>query len=177
MFSLIFAALDLVGFGRLISVILTVTSSNTRKITQEELGIFHALSSEQDYLKSITIIEKSWLARFGRWINRFSSLGLGVGTTIHFSRNIDTQNPSDLRWLVHEVAHTLQFKHRGTIYIPEALIAQQFSGYDFGGKQGLKSTKKLRNFNPEQQADIFAMLIRKKEIEHKLFLEVQNGNW
>lgn len=176
-FSLLCAILDLISFGRLISVILIFTSSNTRKLTEEELAIFIDLPSEINYLKSINVIENSWLARFGKWMNRFSSLGLGVGTTIHFSRHINTRNHSDLRWLVHEVAHTLQFKHRGIIYIPEALIAQQFSGYDFGGKEGLISAKKLRSFNPEQQADVFAMLILKKEKEHDLFSEIQNGNW
>lgn len=139
--------------------------------------MLQTLSSEQDYLKSITVIENSWLARFGKWINRFSSLGLGVGRTVHFSRTIDTQNSFDQKWFIHEVAHTLQFKHRGIVYIPEALIAQQFSGYDFGGKTGMDSTKKLRSFNPEQQADIFAVLILKNEKNHRLFSEIQKGNW
>ena len=43
---------------------------------------------------------------------------LRIGNSIHFSRTIDIYKESDKRWLVHEIACTLQFNYRGLIYIP-----------------------------------------------------------
>lgn len=79
-------------------------------------------------------------------------------------------------WLVHETAHTLQYKYRELIYIPEALIAQRYSGCSFGGKETIISADKIRRFNPEQQAEIFTALTLSK-VESELRQEIIDGNW
>ena len=153
-----------------------ITQRNGRKLTIEEMNLFVGLSLDKSYLESVMVYEKSWLARFGAWMIRRKSLGLGLANTIHFSREIDLKISLDCQWFVHEIAHTLQFKYRGLIYIPEALIAQQFSGYTFGGSETLKHADKLRSFNPEQQADIFVVMQLSK-FESEIRQEIEKGNW
>ncbi|MDG1334108.1 MAG: hypothetical protein P8P74_17380 [Crocinitomicaceae bacterium] len=175
--GVVFAVLDLFFLGYLTQAIMQITQRNGRKLTTQELELFSTLTDDTSYLKTVRVYEKSWVAKFGAWMNRRNSLGLGLANTVHFSREIDSaKSPSDCRWLVHEVAHTLQFKYRGLIYIPECLAAQQFSGYTFGGKQTLKLAKKLRAFNPEQQADIFVVM-QLSNLESAIREEVKKGNW
>ncbi|NVK64115.1 MAG: hypothetical protein HWE22_05980 [Flavobacteriales bacterium] len=171
-----YAVLDLLFFGYLFQGIMSVTQRNGRKLSPEELSLFSNLSQELGYLKTVRVYEKSWVARTGAWMTRRKSLGLGLGNTIHFSREIDLENTADLRWFVHEMAHTLQFKYRGLIYIPEALIAQQFSGYSFGGLKTLRQITKLRAFNPEQQAEVFAA-VQLSYFETDIRKDIENGNW
>lgn len=174
--GLVFAVLDLLFIGYLIQATMQITQRNGRKLTLEEIKLFSELPMEKRYLESVMVYEKSWLARFGAWMIRRKQLGLGLANTIHFSREIEIENASDCRWFVHEIAHTLQFKYRGLIYIPEALIAQQFSGYVFGGLETLKHADKLRAFNPEQQADMF-VIIQLSKFESEIRQEIEKGNW
>ncbi|MFK7785983.1 MAG: hypothetical protein AB8B56_12745 [Crocinitomicaceae bacterium] len=154
-----------------------ITQRNGRKLSTKELELFSDLTNELAYLKTVRIYEKSWVARTGTWLVRRKTLGLGLANTIHFNCEIDIEKSvSNRRWLVHEVAHTLQFKHRGLIYIPEALVAQQFSGYGFGGRETLKQAKQLRAFNPEQQADIFVVM-QLSDFESAIRQEVEKGKW
>ena len=153
-----------------------ITQRNGRKLTDEELNLFADLPKDMAYLKSVRVYERSWVARIGTWMIRRKNLGLGLANTIHFNREIDTNTDADRRWFVHEMAHTLQFKYRGIIYIPEALIAQQFSGYSFGGLPTLKRANELRAFNPEQQADIFVVM-QLSDFKSALRQEIKNGNW
>lgn len=174
--GLFIAILDLFFVGYLVQGIMQLTQRNGRKLTVQELELFSDLTKDTSYLKTVVVYEKSWLARLGAWMMRGNKLGLGIANTIHFSRGIDSENFSDCRWLVHEVAHTLQFKYRGLIYIPEALIAQQFSGYTFGGLETLKRADKLRAFNPEQQADMFVVM-QLSDFESAIRQEIEKGNW
>lgn len=174
--SLIMALLDLLFAGYLFTGIMRITRAQRRKLSESELALFANLPEERAYLRTIDVCERSWMARLGAYITRRKSLGLGLGNTIHFSRNIDSSDAFDRRWLVHEIAHTLQFKYRGLIYIPEALIAQQFSGYSFGGKETICAAKHLRAFNPEQQADMFVML-QLSQVESDIRGEIERGRW
>lgn len=170
------ATLDLFFVGYLFLVIMRLTQRNGRKLSSNELALFSNLPEELPYLKTVWVYEKSWVARAGMWMTRRKSLGLGLGNTVHFSREIDLTKQADVHWFVHEMAHTLQFKYRGLIYIPEALIAQQFSGYSFGGIKTLKQVSILRAFNPEQQAEIFAAT-QLSTIESEIRKDIENGNW
>ena len=174
--GVIFALLDLFFFGYLIQGLMQITQRNGRKLTTAEMKLFSDLPNDKGYLETVMVYEKSWVARLGAWIIRRKKLGLGLANTIHFSREIDIEKTVDCRWLVHEIAHTLQFKYRGLIYIPEALIAQQFSGYIFGGVETLKRASKLRAFNPEQQADMF-VVIQLSDFESAIRQEIEKGNW
>lgn len=175
--AIIFAVLDVFFVGYLTQLIMQITQRNGRKLTARELELFSDLIDDSSYLKTVRVYERSWVARFGAWMIREKTLGLGLANTVHFNREIDIEKkPSDCRWLVHEVAHTLQFKYRGMIYIPECLVAQQFSGYSFGGRETLKQAEKLRAFNPEQQADIFVVMQLSK-FESAIRDEIKKGNW
>ena len=174
--GIILAILDLFFVGYLVQFTMKITQRKGRKLTKKEMELFSNLPIEKAYLKTVMVYEKSWMARFGAWIIRRKILGLGLANTIHFSREIEIKKTSDCRWLVHEIAHTLQFKYRGLIYIPEALIAQQFSGYAFGGKETLKHASKLRVFNPEQQAEIF-VIMQLSDFESAIRQEIEKGNW
>lgn len=174
--QLVFGLLDLLLIGEGLNQLILLTSSKKRKLKPEEFHLLSELKGEEEYIRSIWVIERSWLSRLGKWMTHRKSLGLGIGRTVHFSRVIDSSEEQDQRWLIHEIAHTLQYKYRGLIYIPEALIAQQFSGYAFGGKQTLDSKKKLREFNPEQQADIFCALII-SGYNSALKTDIRKGEW
>lgn len=174
--TFLFAVLDLVFLGSIISGIFRITSGNKRRLNEKELGLLSMVSNDQNFLRRVVIIESSWLAKFGRYLNGIDALGLGVADTIHFSRKLDPTSKKDQQWLIHEVAHTLQYKYRGLIYIPEALIAQQFSGYAFGGTETLGQNIPLRAFNPEQQADIFKVIVL-RDYDCDLRQEIIKGNW
>ena len=170
------AVLDLLFFGELLTAMILLTSRNARRFSSDEFEVMKSQSNDYMYLKSVRIIENSWLSKMGARLGKRQQLGLGVGGTIHFSREIDSENRRDLTWLVHETAHTLQYKYRELIYIPEALIAQRYSGCSFGGKETIISADKIRRFNPEQQAEIFTALTLSK-VESELRQEIIDGNW
>lgn len=174
--QVLFALLDILSIGTIIRYILHWTNSG--KLLDENFIKQHISLNEKDirYLKTVVIIEESWLATLGMAFNDRKQLGLGVASTIHFSRKIDITNEQDLRWIIHELAHTLQWKYRGLIYIPEALICQRFSGYSFGGIKTLEQNYSLKNFNPEQQAEIF-VAIQNGIVELTIKEEIWNGKW
>ncbi len=175
--GVVFAIFDLFFLGYLTPVIMQITQRNGRKLSPKELELFSDLTDELAYLKTVRVYEKSWVARTGAYLIRRRTLGLGLANTIHFNCEIDIEKSLvDRRWFVHEVAHTLQFKYRGLIYIPEALVAQQFSGYEFGGRETLKRAKQLRAFNPDQQADIFVVM-QLSDFESAIRQEVEQGKW
>lgn len=175
--TLVFSVFDLLFLGEAMTFLLRVSSKSTRKLTHVELEKLEALRpNDRQFLGSITVIEDAWLSKLGCWLTRRKSLGLGVAKTVLFSRKIDTSLSSDLGWLIHELAHTLQYNYRGLIYIPEALIAQYFSGYDFGGKQSLDEQTVLKAFNPEQQAEIFRHLLL-SNYPSPLQREIIHGKW
>ena len=59
---------------------------------------------------------------------------------------------------VHELIHVFQYERIGSVYIWEAIRAQQTKGYSYGGWQQLQhdreNGKHFRDFNREQQAQI-----------------------
>lgn len=174
--TLIFSLLDFLFIGSILSGVFRITCRTQRRLTEDELERLSLVVRDVEYLKRIAIFENSWLSKMGAWLNRSQDLGLGVADTVHFSRRVNTQMENDMAWLIHEVAHTLQYKYRGLVYIPEALIAQQFSGYSFGGLQTIRENIPLQAFNPEQQADIFKTIVLTNEM-CSLRQEIKKGNW
>jgi hypothetical protein len=66
-----------------------------------------------------------------------------------------------MTWLMHELTHVCQYQSLGWKYLFQAWDAQRKLGskvYDFGGEEGLKSSRKsgkfYKAFNLEQQAHI-----------------------
>ena len=111
--SFTMAVLDLLFFGELLTAIILLTSKNVRRFSSDEFEVMKSQSNDHTCLKNVRIIENSWLAKMGARLGKRKQLGLGVGRTIHFSREIDSENRRDLAWLVHQIAHTLQYKYRG----------------------------------------------------------------
>jgi len=84
-----------------------------------------------------------------------------LGNWCLFGRNLETERPHDMSWMIHELTHVWQYQTLGWDYLFEALDAQKKLGakaYDFGGEEGLKKQRKkgvsLKAFNLEQQGDI-----------------------
>ena len=70
--------------------------------------------------------------------------------------------------LIHELTHVWQFERMGSVYIPQALLAQNSKmGYNYGGISALKAYreqgKSFLSFNLEQQGDIISDYFRIKE--------------
>lgn len=74
-------------------------------------------------------------------------------------------NRSRLDVLVHELVHVCQFELVGSIYIWQAIRAQQTTGYKYGGWRKLKEDwrkgKHFRDYNREQQGMIAQDYYRK----------------
>jgi hypothetical protein len=84
-----------------------------------------------------------------------------IGNWVLFGRPLATERPHDMSWMIHELTHVWQYQTMGWEYLTKALDAQKNLGakaYDFGGENGLKSSRKkgsrLKDFNMEQQGDI-----------------------
>ncbi|MFN8396788.1 MAG: DUF4157 domain-containing protein [Bacteroidia bacterium] len=72
-------------------------------------------------------------------MNGYSGLGVTIGYTINFSQKVSpAPGNNDMHWLIHELTHVAQCEAVGLQYIPEALIAQAGTGYNYGGPAGLK---------------------------------------
>ena len=84
-----------------------------------------------------------------------------LGNWCIFGRELETEHPNDMAWMIHELTHAWQYQTLGWDYLSKALSAQKNLGakaYDFGGEDGLKSSRKngklFKEFNMEQQGDI-----------------------
>jgi hypothetical protein len=85
----------------------------------------------------------------GRAFTTFHTLNL-PSSGKHSRQNLDI--------IMHELVHVYQFEFVGSIYIWQALRAQQTIGYRYGGWQQLKEDRSngmhFRNYNREQQGQI-----------------------
>lgn len=155
------AILNLLLLGELLFLLVWITHKCKRKLNSEELKI---LSVQFPGIKwrNITVIEKSWVAKLGAKYAKSTKMGVCVTYSLHFSCELDSEK--DKIWLLHEAAHYIQYKQRGIIYIFEALIAQQFTGYNY--KLPNWKQYSLKAFNPEQQAEILS----KEPIQDKIRL-------
>lgn len=149
--QVICAILNLFLIGELIYVIVLITHKHHRKLHLEEEQILATHYSNFNW-KGIRIVEHSWLAKIGQKYTKSTKMGLCVSYSLHFSCPL--HHKEHKTWLLHEAAHHIQYQQRGIIYIFEALIAQRFSGYKYllTGWENFA----LREFNPEQQAEILS---------------------
>ncbi|MCB9230114.1 MAG: hypothetical protein H6581_00505 [Bacteroidia bacterium] len=148
--------LDWVGVGNAWDVVGEKVKSGTRLLTQLEVEEARRVFGEILPYEEVRVDENSSLASLGAWMHRTKGMGFVVAHTIHFNRVL-TQKAGhpDLKWLMHELTHVLQYKLTGMRYLGEALHAQATTGYQYGGPKGLPG-KNLADFNREQQADIVA---------------------
>ncbi len=123
----------------------------------------------------VHVVEKAawplWIAYLGAKLSRTpppSHNAITLGNWIFFSRELSTASSelndkflSDMSWLIHELTHAWQYQHDGAIYLFEALRTQLEHGpdsYSYGWETGLleakAQSKKLKDFNREQQGAI-----------------------
>ena len=145
--------LEIFGLSHLLNHIFKWTTKS-RQLNKYEIEFLTTVFPSSINYKVIRINENSKWAKIGAKNTKKHHLAFVWMNTINFTRPINCSvNDSDLRWLVHEMVHITQFKALGIQYIFEALLAQKFGDYNYGGKQNLKEHQ-LNYFNLEQQADI-----------------------
>lgn len=157
-----FKLLEIFGFSHLLNLLFRITTTS-RHLTPTEIEALQAHFPKSIKYKWVRLNENSNWARVGAKNTKKHHLAFVWMNTINFTRPINCSVDNDLWWLVHEMVHIAQFKKLGIQYIFEALLAQRFGGYDYGGKQNLKEHH-LNYFNLEQQAEIIKDYV--KDIRH-----------
>lgn len=145
--------LEIFGFSYLLNFIFK-SFTKTRHLSDDEIKQLRKIYGSIINFKHIRINENSKWAKIGAKKVKKTHLGFVWMNTINFSRSINCKtHNSDLSWLIHEMVHVAQFEKLGIQYIFEALLAQKYGGYDYGGKHNLIN-RQLKHFNLEQQAEI-----------------------
>lgn len=104
-------------------------------------------------LSKVRIDEHSLISWIGARINKCEGMGVTTFYTINFNRKVKpVKGNSDMKWLIHELAHVAQMQHSGSKYFLEAIHAQETNGY----KYFLGEKAHLSEYNREQQASIVA---------------------
>ena len=148
--------LDVVGIMEILDLLGQVIKFNTRTLTAAEITEAKKVFGNFVPYWKVRVDEFSLIANLGKWFQGSAGMGVTIGYTINFSRKISpAAGNGDMHWLIHELTHVAQCEAVGLQYIPEALIAQAGTGYNYGGPAGLVG-KHLRDFNREQQGDICA---------------------
>jgi hypothetical protein len=157
---------------------------NSRGLAPHEISAAQPIFGENFDYESIRIFEGTDLPNFlddiGNIIKGMPKRderiknAITLGNWCLFGRNLDTEHPHDMSWMVHELTHVWQYQTMGWDYLFQAFSAQKKMGanaYDFGGENGLKEHKKkgggLKDLNLEQQGDIaknyYLRLMRKED--------------
>lgn len=148
-----FKFLEIFGFSYILNSIFRLFIKS-RQLNNYEVEYLNTIFPQSINFQSIRINENSKWARIGAKKTKKQHLAFVWMNTINFTRPINCQsNLNDLTWLVHEMVHIAQFKALGIQYVFEALLAQKYGGYNYGGEENLTSHQ-LNDFNLEQQADI-----------------------
>lgn len=148
--------LDIVGLAEILDLLGQVIKFNTRSLTGTEIAEAQKVFGGAVPYWKVRVDEYSLIAKIGKWVNGYNGLGVTIGYTINFSQKVSpAPGNNDMHWLIHELTHVAQCEAVGLQYIPEALIAQAGTGYNYGGPAGLAG-KRLKDFNREQQGDICA---------------------
>ncbi len=147
-------AIDVLLIGELLDLVFQIIKPNSRTLTQLELEESRKVFGKGIPYWQIRVDEASLLAWLGAKFAGSTNMGVTTFHTINFTRKLKVApGNSDMKWLIHELAHISQMERVGTQYLVEALVAQRKGGYQYGGSVGLVG-KDLRDFNREQQAEI-----------------------
>ena len=144
---------------------------NSRDMKPHEISEAQKVFGDQLDYDEIRIFEGTELPNFiddiGNTIKKMPKRderiknAITLGNLCFFGRDLKTEHPDDMAWMIHELTHAWQYQTLGWDYLFQALSAQKKLGakaYAFGGEDGLKASKKkgtrLKEFNMEQQGDI-----------------------
>ncbi len=130
-----------------------IIKPNTRRLTPVEEQEARTVFGDSINYRRVRIDEHSLIAWLGAKLNNCSGMGVTTFHTINFNEKIKTAaGNSNMKWLIHELAHVAQMEHVGSKYLVEALYAQATEGYEY--TPGAKPH--LCDFNREQQASLAA---------------------
>jgi len=145
--------LDLCFFPKVMDLFWQAIKLGTRKLTSlEEQEARTVFGDSIDY-RQVRIDEHSLIAWIGAKIKNSSGMGIATFHTINFNKKIKTaKGNSDMKWLIHELAHVSQMEHVGSKYLVEAFYAQVSEGYRYV----IGEKPHFCDYNREQQASIAA---------------------
>ena len=145
----LFALFDLLRLPWLFELLWKLVTNGSR-LTQEEIDTATSVFGTN------AIRYRSVRMATGGVLPLFFRLNKGRAFTTFYTVNLPLAELHKLDLLVHELAHVYQYEVVGSVYIPQALIAQRREGYLYGGWEGLVEAraegKRLTDFNREQQA-------------------------
>jgi len=145
--------LDLCAFPEMMDLLWQIIKFNTRSLTSAEEQEARSVFGKSINYSKVRIDEHSLLSWIGAKIKRCSGMSVTTFHTINFNRKIRTEaGNSDMKWLIHELAHVVQMEYEGSKYLVEAFHAQVTEGYAYR----LGSKPHLCEYNREQQASIVA---------------------
>jgi hypothetical protein len=145
---------DLVGLPELVEWVLRAIARDTPLTPAEIAAAASVLGPDALRWEEIRVAEGGLLRLIfarneGRAFTVFHTIA--IPSTGYSSR-------ANLPILVHELVHVYQHERAGSVYMGEAIYAQQTVGYDYGDADGLRRVRDVgkcyRDFNREQQAQI-----------------------
>jgi len=139
--------MDLFAVPEIYETIMDLCKWNTRALTKRERMITMAVYTDSIDLNMVRVDERAVIGP--KW-GRFAYVS-------YHTINSYGKIPDDI--LVHELMHVWQFTHLGSVYIINALLAQNSAeGYDYKGlprmHEVINKGNSILAFNYEQQADI-----------------------
>ncbi|WP_261788799.1 hypothetical protein [Methanosarcina siciliae] len=145
--------LDICFFPKLMDLFWQTIKPGTRMLTPlEEQEARTVFGDSIDY-RQVRIDEHSLIAWIGAKIKNSPGMGVATFHTINFNKKIKTAaGNSDMKWLIHELAHVSQMEHIGSKYLIEAFYAQATEGYGYAQEE----KPHFCDYNREQQASIAA---------------------
>jgi hypothetical protein len=145
--------LDICIFPEIMDLLWRNIKPDTRRLTPVEEEEARKVFGDSIAYMQVRIDENSLIAWLGAKINHCSGMGVTTFHTINFNKKIKTAaGNSNMKWLIHELAHVAQMEYVGSRYMVEAFYAQATEGY--GYIPGAKPH--LCDYNREQQASIAA---------------------
>ena len=145
---------DLTPISLVYETIMDFIKTRSRAMSAEEINIAQSVFGERLPLQLVSIDPVSWPVR-----KKKASAYVSFHT-INFDQTLPHHT------FIHELVHVWQYERYGSVYISEAIWAQQWGGgYDYGGLAALEQYsqgKGLHAFNFEQQADIIEDFFRWK---------------
>jgi len=144
---------DACAFPEFMDLLWQSVKLNTRSLTAIEEQEARSIFKKRINYQKVRIDEASLTALIRAKLKGCSGMGTTTFHTINFSRKLNTAaGNSDMKWLIHELAHVAQMEHVGSQYLVEAFHAQLGEGYAYR----LGTKKHFREYNREQQACIVA---------------------
>ncbi|MDI9394924.1 MAG: hypothetical protein QM426_05690 [Euryarchaeota archaeon] len=124
--------LDISRFPELMDFLWQAIKPSSRRLTQAEEQEARKVFGDSINYQQVHFDEKSLIAWLGAKKHKCSGMGITSFRTINFNKKIKTApGNSDMKWLIHELAHVSQMEHVGSKYMIEATYARATEGYGY----------------------------------------------